>query len=73
MKTEKVLQLLESAFNYSLFCFPFAGEIKMNVQKKTYIITVTTYQMAILLLFNDGDNLSYAYVCCLFFCFIMFN
>jgi len=35
------------------------GEIKMNVQKKTYIITVTTYQMIILLLFNDGDNLSY--------------
>eukprot|EP00795_Rhopilema_esculentum_P014441 gene14441-5499_t len=36
------------------------GEIKMNVQKKTYIITVTTYQMAILLLFNAGDNLSFA-------------
>ena len=37
----------------------FEGEIKMNVQKKTYIITVTTYQMIILLLFNEGDNLSY--------------
>ena len=34
----------------------------MNVQAKTYIITVTTYQMAILLLFNDGQNLSFALV-----------
>lgn len=42
--------------------FLVAGEIKMNVQAKTYIITVTTYQMAILLLFNDGQNLSFALV-----------
>eukprot|EP00794_Sanderia_malayensis_P003681 gene3681-4198_t len=36
------------------------GEMKMTFQKKTYIVTVTTYQMTILLLFNNGDNLSFA-------------
>lgn len=35
------------------------GEMKMTFQKKTYIVTITTYQMAILLLFNSDDNLSF--------------
>jgi len=35
------------------------GEIKLTYLKKQYIVTCTTYQMAVLLLFNENDSLSY--------------
>jgi len=35
------------------------GEIKITFLKKPYIVTCTTYQMALLLLFNNSDSLSY--------------
>lgn len=35
------------------------GEIKLTYLKKPYIITCTTYQMAILLLFNENEKMSY--------------
>lgn len=35
------------------------GEIKITFLKKPYIVTCTTYQMAVLLLFNNSDSLSF--------------
>ncbi|XP_072027035.1 cullin-2-like [Amphiura filiformis] len=38
------------------------GELKMNYLKKPYIVTVTTFQMAILLLFNNQESMAYGEV-----------
>lgn len=35
------------------------GELRFNYLKKTYFITMNTYQMAIMLLFSQPDNLSF--------------
>ncbi|XP_065666298.1 cullin-2 isoform X3 [Hydra vulgaris] len=35
------------------------GEVKLTYLKKPYLVTCTTYQMAVLLLYNDSDSLSY--------------
>jgi len=35
------------------------GELKLMYLKKPYIVTCTTYQMAVLLLFNENDRMSY--------------
>lgn len=34
------------------------GELKLNYLKKSYLVTVQTYQMALLLLFEDCDSIS---------------
>ena len=39
----------------------FLGEIKFTYLKKPYIVTCTTYQMAILLLFNENEKMTYKY------------
>jgi len=35
------------------------GELKLTFLKKPYIVTCTTYQMAVLLLFNDNEKMSF--------------
>lgn len=37
----------------------FAGEVKMNYLCKPYVAMVTTYQMAVLLAFNNSETVSY--------------
>jgi cullin 2 len=39
-----------------------AGELKLGYLKKTYIVTMQTFQMAALLLFENCDSLSCAEV-----------
>lgn len=36
------------------------GELKLNYLQKVYMVTMQTYQMAILLLFEDRDTLKYS-------------
>lgn len=36
------------------------GEVRLNFLKRPYIVTATSYQMAVLLLFNDCESLSYS-------------
>lgn len=36
------------------------GEVKVNFLKRPYIITVTTFQMAVMLLFNDKTSLNFS-------------
>lgn len=36
-----------------------AGEVKMNYLGKPYVAMVTTYQMAVLLAFNNSETVSY--------------
>ncbi|CAB4040190.1 cullin-2-like isoform X1, partial [Paramuricea clavata] len=35
------------------------GEVRLNFLKKGYIVTASSYQMAVLLLFNHSESLSY--------------
>ena len=37
-----------------------SGELKLNYLKKSYIVTATTFQMAVLLLFNSQSCLRYS-------------
>jgi cullin 2 len=39
------------------------GEIKLTYLKKPFIITCTTYQMAVLLLFNENEKMTYSDIC----------
>lgn len=39
------------------------GEIKLTYLKKPFIITCTTYQMAVLLLFNENEKMAYSDIC----------
>ncbi len=36
-----------------------SGEVKMNYLSKPYVAVVTTYQMAVLLAFNNSETVSY--------------
>ncbi|XP_030846066.1 cullin-2 [Strongylocentrotus purpuratus] len=36
------------------------GELKLNYLKKPYIVTTTTFQMAVLLMFNNQDTVQYS-------------
>lgn len=48
---------------FSPLCFLFSmcgkGEVKMNYLSKPYVAMVTTYQMAVLLAFNNSEIVSY--------------
>ena len=39
-----------------------AGEVKISYLKRPYFITVTTFQMAVILLFNEKTSLHFRYV-----------
>jgi len=36
------------------------GELKLNYLQKVYIVTMQTYQMSIMLLFEDRDTINYS-------------
>lgn len=52
MKTIWIISIL------SIFVL-FVGEVKMNYLGKPYVAMVTTYQMAVLLAFNNSETVSY--------------
>lgn len=41
------------------FCSGLSGEVKMNYLTKPYVAMVTTYQMAVLLAFNNSQTVTY--------------
>uniref|UniRef100_A0A8C1CFI6 Cullin-2 n=1 Tax=Cyprinus carpio carpio TaxID=630221 RepID=A0A8C1CFI6_CYPCA len=54
---EKSVQMV---FFFNQHCFLcLSGEVKMNYLSKPYVAVVTTYQMAVLLAFNNGETVSY--------------
>lgn len=53
---------LKCFFEWSVYCHNFVlivGEVKMNYLGKPYVAMVTTYQMAVLLAFNNSETVSY--------------
>jgi hypothetical protein len=49
---------LNGQFTISIFILN-VGEVKMNYLGKPYVAMVTTYQMAVLLAFNNSETVSY--------------
>uniref|UniRef100_A0A8C1WLY2 Cullin-2 n=1 Tax=Cyprinus carpio TaxID=7962 RepID=A0A8C1WLY2_CYPCA len=50
----------KKVFFFYQHCLLFlSGEVKMNYLSKPYVAVVTTYQMAVLLAFNNGETVSY--------------
>uniref|UniRef100_A0A8C2DF82 Cullin 2 n=1 Tax=Cyprinus carpio TaxID=7962 RepID=A0A8C2DF82_CYPCA len=54
---EKSVQMVFFFNQHCLLCL--SGEVKMNYLSKPYVAVVTTYQMAVLLAFNNGETVSY--------------
>ena len=53
---------MECFFEWWVYCHNFVlivGEVKMNYLGKPYVAMVTTYQMAVLLAFNNSETVSY--------------
>uniref|UniRef100_A0A673LM90 Cullin-2-like n=1 Tax=Sinocyclocheilus rhinocerous TaxID=307959 RepID=A0A673LM90_9TELE len=55
---EKSVQMVIIFFYQHWFLF-VSGEVKMNYLCKPYVAVVTTYQMAVLLAFNNSETVSY--------------
>uniref|UniRef100_A0A8C1WJJ7 Cullin 2 n=1 Tax=Cyprinus carpio TaxID=7962 RepID=A0A8C1WJJ7_CYPCA len=63
---EKSVQMFELFYNQHFsgrkltwLHYLCTGEVKMNYLSKPYVAVVTTYQMAVLLAFNNGETVSY--------------
>uniref|UniRef100_A0A8C4RTN4 Cullin 2 n=1 Tax=Erpetoichthys calabaricus TaxID=27687 RepID=A0A8C4RTN4_ERPCA len=63
---EKSVQMFELFYNQHFsgrkitwLHYLCTGEVKMNYLSKTYVAMVTTYQMAVLLAFNNSETVSY--------------
>ncbi|XP_036378433.1 cullin-2 isoform X2 [Megalops cyprinoides] len=63
---EKSVQMFELFYNQHFsgrkltwLHYLCTGEVKMNYLSKPYVAMVTTYQMAVLLAFNNGETVSY--------------
>ncbi|KAJ8396093.1 hypothetical protein AAFF_G00021660 [Aldrovandia affinis] len=63
---EKSVQMFELFYNQHFsgrkltwLHYLCTGEVKMNYLSKTYVAVVTTYQMAVLLAFNNGETVCY--------------
>uniref|UniRef100_A0A8C1ZCR5 Cullin-2 n=1 Tax=Cyprinus carpio TaxID=7962 RepID=A0A8C1ZCR5_CYPCA len=53
------IYVLQVFFFYQHCLLFLSGEVKMNYLSKPYVAVVTTYQMAVLLAFNNGETVSY--------------
>ncbi|TSK16048.1 Cullin-2 [Bagarius yarrelli] len=63
---EKSVQMFEMFYNQNFsgrkltwLHYLCTGEVKMNYLSKPYVAMVTTYQMAVLLVFNNSETVSY--------------
>lgn len=63
---EKISEINNYSSSFEMFlwsvCHNFVlivGEVKMNYLGKPYVAMVTTYQMAVLLAFNNSETVSY--------------
>lgn len=55
----KLGRLYASLFSFICVCSSQTGEVKMNYLSKPYVAMVTTYQMAVLLAFNNSQTVTY--------------